>query len=201
MRPGQNGRHFADAIFKCIFLNENVWIRIKISLKFVPKGPINNIPSLVQIMAWHRPGDKPLSEPMMARLPTHIYASLGLNELRRLPKTGRFQLRTLAPEAGIQGRYKQSHPIVYWDAITHACPRHRPQAISPQITSPSGHFRQTSWDIKWRLRDFLYWPIEQMYPMILENTWCARTPVTLTLWLVCWLCTIGVWCWRRCVVL
>ena len=41
-----NGCHFADDIFKCIFLNENVWILIKISLKFVPKGPINNFPSL-----------------------------------------------------------------------------------------------------------------------------------------------------------
>ena len=50
LRPRQNGHHFADDIFKCIFLNENVWILIKISLKFVPKGPINNIPSLVQIM-------------------------------------------------------------------------------------------------------------------------------------------------------
>ena len=67
-----NERHFADAIFKCIFLNENVWIWIKISLKFVPKGPINNIPAMVQIMAWRRLGDKPLSEPMMVSLPTHI---------------------------------------------------------------------------------------------------------------------------------
>ena len=65
-------RHFADDIFKCIFLNENGWIPIKISLKFVPKGPINNIPALVQIMAWRRPGDKPLSEPMMVRSLTHI---------------------------------------------------------------------------------------------------------------------------------
>ena len=73
LRPGQNGLHFADNIFKCIFLNENVWIPIKISLKFVPKGPINNIPALVQIMAWRRSGHKPLSEPMMVRLPTHIY--------------------------------------------------------------------------------------------------------------------------------
>ena len=72
LRPRQNGRHFADDIFKCIFLNENVWISIKISLKFVPKGRINNIPSLVQIMVWRRPGDKPLSEPMMVSLPTHI---------------------------------------------------------------------------------------------------------------------------------
>ena len=72
LRPRQNGRHFADDIFKCIFLNQNVWILIKISLKFFPKGPINNTPALVQIMAWRRPGDKPLSEPMMVRLPTHI---------------------------------------------------------------------------------------------------------------------------------
>ena len=62
----QNGRHFADDIFKCIFLNENVSIAIKISLKFVPKGPINNILALVQIMAWRRTGDKPLSEAMVA---------------------------------------------------------------------------------------------------------------------------------------
>ena len=72
LRPRQNGRHFADDNFKCIFLNENVWSSIKMSLKFVRKGPINNIPALVQIMAWRRSGDKPLSEPIMVRLPTHI---------------------------------------------------------------------------------------------------------------------------------
>ena len=54
------------------FLNENVRRLIKISLKFVPKGPINNNPALVEIMAWRRPGDKPLSEPMMVCLLTHI---------------------------------------------------------------------------------------------------------------------------------
>ena len=72
LRPGQNGRHFADDIFKWIFLNENVWIPIKISLEFVPHGQINNIPALVQIMAWRRQGDKPLFEPMMVRLPTQM---------------------------------------------------------------------------------------------------------------------------------
>ena len=72
LRPRQNGRHFADNIFKRIFLNENILISIKISLKLVPKGSIYNIPALVQIMAWRRPGDKPLSEPMMVNLPTHI---------------------------------------------------------------------------------------------------------------------------------
>ena len=72
LRPIQNGRHFADDVFKCIFLNENVWIVLKISLNIVPWGPISNIPSLVRIMAWRRPGDKSLSEPMMVSLLTHI---------------------------------------------------------------------------------------------------------------------------------
>ena len=72
LRPRQNGRHFADDIFNCISLLENIWIPIKISLKFVPEGPINNIPALVRIMTWRRPGDKPLSEPMIVSLPTHI---------------------------------------------------------------------------------------------------------------------------------
>ena len=72
LRPRQNGFHFADDSFKCIFLNENALISIRISLRFVPKGSINNIPSLVQIMAWRRSGNKPLSGPMMVSLLTHI---------------------------------------------------------------------------------------------------------------------------------
>ena len=50
----QNGCHFPDDIFKCIFSNENISISIKFSLKFVAEGPINNIPALVQIMAWRQ---------------------------------------------------------------------------------------------------------------------------------------------------
>ena len=61
LRLRRNRHYKADDIFKCIFLKRNVWIPTKISLKFVPKGPINNIPALVQRMAWRRPGDKPLS--------------------------------------------------------------------------------------------------------------------------------------------
>ena len=72
LRPRRNGHYNTDDIFKCIFLKENVWIPTQISLKFVPKGPIDNIPALVQIMAWRRPGDKPLSEPMMVSLLTHM---------------------------------------------------------------------------------------------------------------------------------
>ena len=52
LRRRENGRRFAADVFKCIFLNENVWITIKISLKFVPKGLINKIPVLVQVMQW-----------------------------------------------------------------------------------------------------------------------------------------------------
>ena len=46
LRPRHNGRHFPDDIFKCVSLNENMQISIKIPLKFVPTGPINNIPVL-----------------------------------------------------------------------------------------------------------------------------------------------------------
>ena len=62
-------------IFKYIFLNGKVWILIKISLKCVPNGSINNIPALDQIMAWHWLGNKSLSEPMMVSLPTHIWVT------------------------------------------------------------------------------------------------------------------------------
>ena len=63
---------FWQATFLDTFFNGNIWISIEISLKFVPKGQISNIPALVQIMAWRRPGDKPFSEPMLVSLPTHI---------------------------------------------------------------------------------------------------------------------------------
>ena len=71
LRPRPNRRHFADDIFKCILENENGWISPRISRKFVSKVRINNIPALVQIMAWRRPGDKPLSEPMIGNSLTH----------------------------------------------------------------------------------------------------------------------------------
>ena len=72
LRPRQNGCHFADDTFMRIFLKENVTILIRISLKFVPKSPIDSIPALFQIMAWRRPGDKPFSEAMMVNLLMHI---------------------------------------------------------------------------------------------------------------------------------
>ena len=70
-RPRQNARHFPD-ILKCIIFNKIVWISMKISLKYALTVLINNIPVLVQIMVWRRPGDNPFSEPMMVTLLTRI---------------------------------------------------------------------------------------------------------------------------------
>ena len=72
LRPTQNGRLFPYDILKWSFLNDNEWISLRISLKFVPKVRINTIPALVQIMAWRRPGDESVSEPMMVSFLTHI---------------------------------------------------------------------------------------------------------------------------------
>ena len=88
-----NGRHFPGDIFKCIFLNGIIWIFIMISLKFVPKGTINNNPALVQIMAWRRLGDKPLSEPMMISVLTHLCVT------RPEWVTVSFQAQTLGPSS------------------------------------------------------------------------------------------------------
>ena len=72
LRPRQNGLHFPENISKCIFLNENVWISLKISLMLLTRVWFNNTPALVQIMAWSRLGDKPLSESVFVRSLTHI---------------------------------------------------------------------------------------------------------------------------------
>ena len=66
LRPEQHGCCFADNIFKFIFLYENCWIWFKILLTKHNKW------ALVQIMAWHLTGDKPLSEPTMFNLLIHI---------------------------------------------------------------------------------------------------------------------------------
>ena len=57
----------ADDDFKCIFFNENYRIPMRISLKFIPRSAIDNKPALVRVMAWHRRGDKPSSEPMLTQ--------------------------------------------------------------------------------------------------------------------------------------
>ena len=71
--PGQDGRHFAEGIFRCISMNEEFCVLMKkISLKCVPRGPIDNNPALIKIMGWCQIGDEPLSELMLTRF-TDIY--------------------------------------------------------------------------------------------------------------------------------
>ena len=57
----------SDDIFKCVFFNENISISVKISLKFVHMGPIDNKSVLVQLMAWRRTVDTPLPKPMFVQ--------------------------------------------------------------------------------------------------------------------------------------
>ena len=89
LRPRQHGRHFADDTFKRIFLNENVIIAIKISLKFVPKGLINNIPALVQATSHY------LKQWWL--IYWRIYAPLGLNELMTYISVQYYQIQILWP--------------------------------------------------------------------------------------------------------
>ena len=83
----------ADDIFKCIILNDIVWIFIGIPQKFIPKVPFDNKPVLVQIMVWRLTGDKPLSETMLLKF-TDAYALLGLGELQTTARTATGELKT-----------------------------------------------------------------------------------------------------------
>ena len=60
---------FSQTTCSNAFFNENIYISNKISLNYIPWGPIDNILALVQIIAWRRPGDKTLSEPMLTQFP------------------------------------------------------------------------------------------------------------------------------------
>ena len=82
---GQNGCHFADNIFRCNFVNENFGILIKILLKFVPKGPIDEnpafgldnglVPNRRQVIIWTNAG----------LIHWYIYVALGEDELTHWP--------------------------------------------------------------------------------------------------------------------
>ena len=149
LRPRQNGRHFTEDISKCILMNENIWISIKISLEFVSKDPNDNIPALVQIMVWHRTGDKPLSEPMVA-LFTDIYihhsASMALRRCGSNPKLLIFKLKSrtniLSISCEIALRWRlQDHTddlstlfrVMAW------CCQSWPRSVLPQMAS-LGHY-------------------------------------------------------------
>ena len=84
LRPRQNGRHFADDNFKCLFLNENVWNSIKISLKFVRKVQLTIFQHWFR---WWLGADQATSHYLNQLWLDYrrIYASLGLNELKTMP--------------------------------------------------------------------------------------------------------------------
>ena len=61
------------AIFQTTFWNAFSWMKIyEFRLKFNWSLFLRVHPALVRIMTWRLPGDKPLSEPMLLRSPTHI---------------------------------------------------------------------------------------------------------------------------------
>ena len=79
LRLRQKGHHFANNLFKCIFLNENIIFVIKISLKFISKGSFNNIPALDNGFALNR--WQAIIWTIGGFFYWHIYVSLDLNEL------------------------------------------------------------------------------------------------------------------------
>ena len=119
MRPRRNIRHFADDIFKCFFPNEIVWISIEISLTFIPKGQINNIPVLVQIMVWYRPGDKPSSEWWSDH--KRIYASLGFNESMNQIQRGVNVVWRFLLDSWIGGGTIEFPPTMLTKTFLHRC--------------------------------------------------------------------------------
>ena len=80
--PGQNGRHFADDILRCISMNDFLVFWLKFHWSLFLRVQLANNPALVLIMAWRRIGDKPLLKPMMVRLPTHIGVTQWVNKHR-----------------------------------------------------------------------------------------------------------------------
>ena len=83
--------------------------RFKYHWSLFLRGSINNIISLVQIMAWRRQGDKPLSEPMVF-IYWRIYVSLSLNELNKKSQPG-------VSDANWTHRTPVMHKIILWDII------------------------------------------------------------------------------------
>ena len=162
LRPRRNGRYNPDDIFKRIFLKENVWIPIMISLKFVPKGPINNIPALVQVMAWRRPGDKLLSEPMMASLLTHICVT-------------RPQWVKAVGEVSLQ-------VLLFWPSLSFNMPSLKLAIHCFFIMVPARYMRlwdDMSYFDRWSRARFHLHTCESTYSGVTSISWRLESPVTL----------------------
>ena len=191
-----NSRHLPDDIFKCIVLYENVWILVKISPKCVPKCLFNNIPALVSIMAWRRPGDKPLSEPMMVSLLTHICVArtqcLSCNILvcpaRYLSKSRRHFRALLGcpvhedgrspPRCRASGRTWKAEELpvregTHCDVIWASC------RLKSSATVFKSLFRPTPRNIKsphyWPFVTGIHqWPVNSPHKQPVSTSWCHR---------------------------
>ena len=71
--PRQNGHHFTDDIFECIFMIGKFGISFRISPKFVLDDQVDTNSTFCEVMAWRRTGDKTLPEPMLTQFAEFIY--------------------------------------------------------------------------------------------------------------------------------
>ena len=152
LRPRQKDCHFADNVSEYIFLNENAWILNKFSLKYVLNSQINNIPTLIQAMAWRWSGDKPLSETMMINSPTHI----GITRPQRVNTQFSIFHWLLSSECLMIMPWNKCHrtsmiKLQHWfwqwfDAVTQLAITWTSVAIESQIhITPLGHNDLTHW--------------------------------------------------------
>ena len=174
-----------DEIFKSIF-NESVWIPITISLKFVPKGPINYNSALVQVVAWHRTGEKPLPESMLTQFTalvnkiTKIFFHCGSVHLASLrwnsPKIFHTVFETLPVGA-------KSLPILtpdYWHPPQSNFTEYKQDMVAVFYAQQWWKFRYTSWltpthinsrhsgTVQWKWRTFVC-----ITKTLAQKVWCT----------------------------
>ena len=102
------GKIFAVGIFKWSFLSETVWISIGNSLKFVPNDPINSKAALVQVTAWWRTGDTPLSEPTMTQINDSYMRHLKLTHWGRMTLICVGKLTIIGSDNGLSPERRQA---------------------------------------------------------------------------------------------
>ena len=84
------GQDKMDAMSQTTFWSAFSWMKIfefstKNSLNYVPYGLIDNMAALFHLMAWRRPGNKPLSEPMTGKFGDAYMHYLEFNALQHIP--------------------------------------------------------------------------------------------------------------------
>ena len=152
---------FRRRLYKYIFSNENVWIPIKISLNFVHECAINNIPTLniptlVQIMAWRRPGDKPLSEPMMVSLPMHRCVTRPqwvIGYTVRLP----VMMKKNGWMCGENGSYQERHYLKQYSRVMNRWIWKCRQLIAAILSRPE------YCNVTHEMKQYIDWPLRGVY--------------------------------------